>query len=65
MNKNILRENWEYEYDAVRATLVMHRTMAYRHALKHAGYCEQSIELAIKTNQDWIKSGDWTGEPKR
>jgi hypothetical protein len=56
---------FKYELDKVRQNLVIHRMMAYRHALKHAGYTPQSIDLALERNREWIQSGDWTGEPKR
>ena len=56
---------FRYELDKVRQNLRLHRIAAYRHALKHAGYCERSIELAVERNREWIDSGDWTGEPKR
>jgi hypothetical protein len=56
---------FKYELDRVRVNLVMHRTAAYRHALKYAGYTPQSIDLALEQNREWIQSGDWTGEPKR
>ena len=56
---------FRYELDKVRQNLRLHRIAAYRHALKHAGYCPQSIDWAVKRNDAWIKSGDWTGEPKR
>ena len=56
---------FKYELDKVRGNLRIHREMAYRHALKYAGYCEKSIDLAVERNRDWIRSGDWTGEPKR
>lgn len=60
-----MSHEFKYELNKVRDSLLIHREMAYRHALKYAGYCEESIELAVKRNADWIKSGDWTGEPKR
>ena len=60
-----MSHEFKYELDKVRASLLIHREMAYRHALNYAGYCEESIELAVKRNANWIKSGDWTGEPKR
>lgn len=56
-----MSHEFKYELDKLRQLLITHRTVAYMHALAHAGYCEESIRLAIENNEDWIKSGDWTG----
>ena len=60
-----MSHEFKYELDKTRRLLITHRIAAYSHALKHAGYCDESILIAIEKNRDWINSGDWTGGAKR
>jgi hypothetical protein len=42
----------------VREGRVADRVAAFRHALLWAGYTQQSIDMAVERNREWIESGD-------
>ena len=52
-----MSHEFKYELDKVRESLLIHREMAYRHALKHAGYLPRSIDVAVEKNREFIKTG--------
>lgn len=43
--------------DKLPASIIAHRELAYRRALKAAGYLPQSIEVMVKRDKQWIKTG--------
>lgn len=51
---------FKLELDAHRNLLRLHRIAAFEAALRHAGYCEGSIEIAREKCREWIDSGRWT-----
>ena len=43
---------------SVEKQLRVERGNAFRHALKHAGYMPQSIELAVERNRKYLETGE-------
>lgn len=59
-----MSEQVTLDAEHLEAVLTTHRIAAFAQGLRHAGYCEQSVLLAIEKNREWIQSCDWTEEDK-
>ncbi len=51
-------EEFKRLVQSVDKQLRVERAIAYRHALKYAGYMPQSIELAVERNSEYLETGD-------
>ena len=49
-------ESWEKAEKVVREMRVNDRQLGMRHALKVIGCCDQTVELIIEREREWIES---------
>ena len=49
-------ESWEKAEKVVREMRVNDRQLGMRHALKVIGCCDQTVELVLEREREWIES---------
>lgn len=49
-------ESWEKAEKVVREMRVNDRQLGMRHALKVIGCCDQTVELIVEREREWIES---------